>query len=113
MAQIHRTKLTKEQGFALVEAFQKSNLKSSRFCIQRNIQYSVLYYWLSKAKKVSNHKRDKGCFLPVKLNSSPSIFSKAPLRVLLNSSITVEIPSGFDMVAFKQLLEVCRDVANR
>lgn len=113
MTPARRTKLTKEQGFALIETFQKSGLKPTSFCTQQNIHYCVFRYWFSKTRKQSFIKKNEACFLPIKINPPASILPTASLKISLNSAIAVEIPSGFDMVTFKQILEVCRDVANR
>jgi hypothetical protein len=113
MTPARRTKLTKEQGFALIEAFQKSGLKPTPFCTQQNIHYCVFRYWFSKTRKQSFIKKNEACFLPIKVNPPASVFSQTALKVSLNSSVAVEIPPGFDMRAFKQILEVCHDVANR
>jgi hypothetical protein len=113
MTPASRKKLTKEQGFALIEAFQKSGLKPTIFCTQQNIHYCVFRYWFSKTRKKSFIKKNEACFLPIKVSTPVSVSPPTPLKIFFNSSIAVEIPSGFDMGAFRQILEVCRDVANR
>lgn len=113
MTSERRAKLTKEQGFALIEAFQKSGLKPKYFCTKQNIPYCVFRYWFTKHRKQSLTKNNGACFLPVRVNHSASVFSQPALKISLSSSVTVEIPSGFDMEAFRQILGVCRDVANR
>lgn len=113
MTQTRRTKLTKEQGFALIETFQKSGLKPTTFCTQQNIHYCVFRYWFSKIRKQSLIKKNEACFLPIKINPPSSFFPQTALKISLKSSVAVEIPPGFDMGAFRQILEVCNDVANR
>lgn len=113
MTSARRTKLTKEQGFALIEEFQKSRLKTTIFCIQQNIHYWVFRYWFSKTRKQSFIKKNEACFLPIKVSPPVSMFPPTALKISFNSSIAVEIPSGFDMEAFRQILEVCCDVPNR
>lgn len=112
MSKVRRKKLTKEQGLALIEAFQQSGLKSTEFCEQQNIPYYILRHWLS-SKDNGSIKNNEACFLPVKLRSSNPILAQTLLRISLNSVISVEIPSGYDRTIFRQILEECYDVVNR
>lgn len=112
MSRVRRKKLTKEQGVALIKAFQKSGLKPATFCAQQNMPYHILRHWLS-SKRNKSIKNNEACFLPVNLRSSNPILAQTSLRISLNSVISVEIPSGYDRTIFRQILEECYDVVNR
>jgi hypothetical protein len=102
-----RKKLTKIQGFAIIEAFYKSGLKSVRFCTQKNIPYNVFRYWFILFKKQSEINTQPANFLPVKIKPpQPILLSQNPLKVYLKPGIAIEVPVGFDITTFKQVLEV-------
>ena len=108
-----RKKLTKEQGFALIEAFEKSGLKAAHFCSQQNVHYCVFQYWFTKTRKESFIKKNDACLLPIKLNPHTSYSTQTALKISLYSSLSIEVQAGVDITVLKQILEVCRDVANR
>lgn len=107
MNQSRRKQLTKAQGLALIEAFYKSGLKSVPFCTQKNIPYYVFRYWLIAFKKQTRMKTQSTNFLPVKIMPvQPMPIPQNPLKVYLKPGIVIEVPVGFDMASFKQVLEV-------
>lgn len=113
MSGVRRTKLTREQGFALVHAFKQSKLKASVFCQQRETRRHVLAYWISVIGKHQQHAAQGGRLIPVKLPTTTQPWVSSPLRVSLPTGITVEIAGGVDKATLTQLLEACVDVVNR
>jgi hypothetical protein len=115
MNKIKRPYLTNEQGLAMIEAFKKGDLKPMTFCKKNKVSYPVFRYWLTQVRKKSVVSTNEACFLPVKLNNNSSAYSPAAaaLKVCLNAGITIEVPAGFDIFTFKQVIEVCQNVVNR
>lgn len=107
---MHLKKLTKEQGLELVESFKNSGLKASIYCEQQNVNLCVLQYWRSKARRLFV-KNEKGDLIPIKV-ISPQL-PRNTLKITIQGLMTVDVPIETGMLAFRKILETCKDVANR
>ncbi len=102
-------KLNKSQGFALVESFLQSGLSARDFSIQENIKYHVLKYWRVAFDKESVSKKRKTLkFLPLQLPKLLQQSSSATLlKIQAQSGLILEVPAGFDINSFKEILKAC------
>lgn len=112
MNQPIRKKLTREEGFSLVERFLQSNLKPIPFCAQERIAPHIFRYW-QRARKYEAEQMPK-TFLPVKIiTSTQQVEPKNNIKVIFSPNLLLEVPPGANMESFKQILEVCHYVVNR
>ena len=103
---INQSKLTITNAPALIAEFYKSGLKTGAFCAQKNITYHQLQYWrkICKSKNKANQLKEPK-FLPIKL--AQPISKSVPIKIIVNSKITIELSTEVDLLPLKKVLEVC------
>jgi hypothetical protein len=91
---------------ALVAEFYKSGLKARVFCSQKDITYHQLQYWrkICKSKNKANELTEPK-FLPINLEQP--ISKSVPIKIIINSKISIELPTEVDLLRLKKVLEVC------
>lgn len=110
MIKKHSDCLTRAQGIAIIEAFYKSGLKQKEFCANNNIAYHIVQYWkpIYHGHIQAENKSPK--FLPVKIVTPISVEPKQalPIKIVISSLMTIEVPARVDLVTLKSVIEVCK-----
>lgn len=103
---IIKSKLTIADAPALIAEFYKSGLKTGAFCAQKNITYHQLQYWRKICKtQIKSNQATGPKFLPIKLDQPTS--NPVPIKIVINSKITIELATDIDLLQLKKVLEVC------
>ena len=102
---LSRREINRQRWFERIQAWEQSGLTQKAFCKQHGVGLASLQRWrrLFKTEQSSNNPTPVA-LLPVSVKET----NPANLTVVVNDTLRIEIPAGFDPNALRQIIEVLR-----
>ena len=99
--------INRQRWLERIRAWEESGLTQKAFCEQHHLGLASLQRWrrLFKTEEASSNSAPVA-LLPVRVKETRS----SNLNVVINDDLRIEIPSGFDPSALRQVIEVLRAV---
>ena len=93
-----------------IESWQETGLTQIEYCRRHNLKHHQLVYWKKRFLKTETGVS----FVPIKLDDlldMPAQPDHAPLHLLINDHLKIEIRHGFDAQLLRQLIFALRALA--
>ena len=90
-----------------IDSWQETGLTQTEYCRQHKLKHHQLVYWKKRFLKATTDVS----FVPIKLEDlleMPAAPESAPLSLLINNHLKVEIRPGFDAQLLRQLIFALR-----
>jgi hypothetical protein len=91
-----------------IAEYKKSGLTQRNWCMENNIPYDQLKYWLYKHNSQQTAKTYETSWVPVRVSSVSSNLTNSRLVVKMGMA-SVEVQSGFDKHLLADLLKVLKE----
>ena len=100
---LSRREINRQRWLERIHAWEQSGLTQKAFCKQHHLGLASLQRWrrLFKTEQSSNNPTPVA-LLPVSVKET----NPANLTVVVNDTLRIEIPAGFDPNALRQIIEV-------
>ena len=102
---LSRREINRQRWLERIQAWEQSGLTQKAFCKQHRLGLASLQRWrrLFRTEQSSNNPTPVA-LLPVSVKET----NPANLTVVVNDTLRIEIPAGFDPNALRQIIEVLR-----